>query len=158
MENNNNPILTMESFKVAVSDIDRVYKDTFYILKATYDKAKEEMNKSNELLTDVYHIIELGNISWWGRIKIMKVLIKALHRRREAKNMYTMAQCMFDNYKKLNCSSANINMLGTFINKENTLEARSYSFRVLDIKPIVKGEDFKIDSSFDKEVQRQWGR
>ena len=43
MENNSKPILTMESFKVAVSDIDRVYKDTFCILKVTYDKAKEEM-------------------------------------------------------------------------------------------------------------------
>ena len=151
MENNSHNF-TIESFKEQVSVIDSNHKQSYYYLKEMYDKSKREVNKCNDILTDVYHIIELCDISWWGKIKMYRVLFNILKRRRDAKDMYTLAQCMFDRYKESNPCQPNTNLTGALVNKEKTLEARVYKFKALHISNIKKGDEFKVDSSFEESI------
>lgn len=144
---NNQYIFTMESFKEKVSVIDSNHKQVYHFLKETYNKSKQEVNKCNDILTDVYHIIELCDISWWGKIKMYRVLFNVLKRRRDAKDIYTLAQCMFDRYKTC---QPDMNLSGAFITKEKGLEVREYKFRALQIPNIKKGDEFKVDSSFEE--------
>ena len=150
---NNTTNLTMESFKERINEIDENYKQTYYFLKNAYKQSINNVNRYNNMLTDVYHIIELCNISWWGRIKMYKILFEVLRKRREAKNMYTLAQCMFDRYKESNPCQPNINLTGSFVSKEKTLEVRVYKFKALTgIGAIRKGDEFKVDSCFEKSI------
>lgn len=152
MENNTTD-LTMESFKERINEIDDSYKQTYYFLKNAYKQSISKVNRYNNMLTDVYHIIELCNISWWGRIKMYKILFEVLRKRREAKDMYTLAQCMFDRYKESNPCQPNINLTGSFVSKEKTLEVRVYKFKALTgIGAIRKGDEFKVDSCFEKSI------
>ena len=151
MENNPHNF-TMESFKEKVSVIDSNHKQAYYYLKEMYDKSKQEVNKCNDILTDVYHIIELCDISWWGKIKMYRALFNTLKRRRDAKNMYTLAQCMFDRYKEIKTCQPNMNLSGAFVTKEKGFEVREYKFRALQIPNIKKGDEFKVDSSFEESI------
>lgn len=113
-----------------------------------YTKAVEKDKESSYELSDVLHIIEMGNLSWWGRIKAYSMLLEVLKRRRINKDNL----CLATKYKNKMIKTSGIDkhehmFLQTMMEEHNDImNKRTYSFRtkLVDIVSIKKGDTIKL--------------
>lgn len=113
-----------------------------------YAKAVEKDKESSYELSDVLHIIEMGNLSWWGRIKAYSMLLEVLKRRRINKDTL----CLATKYRNKMLKTSGIDkhehmFLQTMMEEHNDIiNKRTYSFRtkLVDIVSIKKGDTIKL--------------
>lgn len=113
-----------------------------------YTKAVEKDKESSYELSDVLHIIEMGNLSWWGRIKAYSMLLEVLKRRRINKDNL----CLATKYKNKMIKTSGIDkhehmFLRVMMEEHNDImNKRTYSFRtkLVDIVSIKKGDTIKL--------------
>ena len=113
-----------------------------------YAIAVEKDKESSYELSDVLHIIEMGNISWWGRIKAYAMLLEVLKRRRVNKDNL----CLATKYRNKMVKTSGIDnhehmFLRVMMEEHNDIKSkRTYSFRtkLVDIVSIKKGDTIKL--------------
>lgn len=113
-----------------------------------YERAVEKDKESSYELSDVLHIIEMGNISWWGRIKAYSMLLEVLKRRRINKDNL----CLATKYRNKMLKTSGIDkhehmFLSKMMEEHNDIKnKRTYTFRakLVDIVSIKKGDTIKL--------------
>lgn len=113
-----------------------------------YAIAVEKDKESSYELSDILHIIEMCNISWWGRIKAYAMLLEVLKRRRINKDNL----CLATKYRNKMLKTSGIDkhehmFLDKMIEEHNEIKGkRTYSVRtkLVDAVTIKKGDTIKL--------------
>lgn len=113
-----------------------------------YAMAVENDKESSYELSDVLHIIEMGSLSWWGRIKAYAMLLEVLKKRRINKDNL----CLATKYRNKMAKTSGIDnhehmFLRVMMEEHNDIKSkRTYSFRtkLVDIVSLKKGDTIKL--------------
>lgn len=156
--NQQDELFNMESLEkeisntISITDIYEESKDLFLQAKEKaseiYAIAVENDRESSYELSDVLHIIEMGNLSWWGRIKAYAMLLEVLKKRRVNKDNL----CLATKYRNKMVKTSGIDkhehmFLRVMMEEHNDIKSkRTYSFRtkLVDIISIKKGDTIKL--------------
>lgn len=147
-----NPDLYMESLReecVALDNAKKKYDDFVEGLEPNMQKAAEMTTKYNNKMYDICHILEMADLSWWGKVKICIILINILKERRKWKDTYSLLQSIKTNIEHKNDRSITELIKANNEKKEN----RRYKFKECKFEPLRKGDVFTLSSENIKKIE-----